>query len=66
MLSVCAAYAGQPAWRAVQDRVVIQGTMPPALCQTEDGTPMTSTDRALFDAWFAQEVPDGANFSPPA
>lgn len=58
-------YAGQPAWRAVQDRVINQRNMPTAVCQTEEGTNITAADFALFEAWFEQEAPDGASFDPP-
>lgn len=60
-------YMGMPAWMAVQDRVITQGTMPTVgVCETEDGGTMTAEDFALFEAWFDQEVPDGASFTPPA
>ncbi len=59
------AYAGMPAWQAIEDRVITQANMPMALCETEEGIPMTEADFALFEAWFEQEVPDGAGFTPP-
>ena len=58
-------YAGMPGWVAVQDRVINQRTMPMALCETEGGGTISDEDFALFTAWFEQEVPDGANFTPP-
>lgn len=59
------AYAGLPTWRAVEDRVVVQGSMPPAVCETTDGASISDADLALFTAWFEQEVPDGSGFTPP-
>lgn len=59
------AYMGSPAWMAVQDRVVTQGTMPTAVCETEDGGTLSDADFALFEAWFEQQAADGASFSPP-
>ncbi len=59
-------YMGMPAWMAVQDRVITQGTMPTvSVCETEEGTTMTAADFALFEAWFEQGAPDGATFTPP-
>lgn len=58
-------YTGMPGWVAVQDRVINQQNMPMALCETDEGTVMTAEDFALFEAWFEQEAPDGANFTPP-
>ena len=58
-------YAGMAAWVAVQDRVVTQATMPTAVCETEEGGIMSAADFALFEAWFEQEAPDGASFTPP-
>lgn len=58
-------YAGMPAWLAVQDRVIIQANMPTAICETEGGGTMSAEDFALFEAWFEQEAPDGASFTPP-
>ncbi len=60
------AYAGMPGWVAVQDRVINQQNMPMAICETEEGTTLTTADLALFQAWFDQEAPDGANFEAPA
>lgn len=59
-------YQGAPAWQAVQDRVIVQQNMPTAVCEVEGGGTMTAEDFALFEAWFEQEVPDGASFTPPA
>ena len=61
-----ATYMGQPAWMAVQDRVINQRNMPTAVCETEDGGIISDADFALFEAWFQQEVPDGASFTPPS
>jgi hypothetical protein len=61
-----AAYMDQPAWVAVEDRVINQRNMPTAVCETEDGGIISSADFALFEAWFDQEVPDGASFTPPS
>ncbi|MBV1860526.1 MAG: hypothetical protein KUG77_19090, partial [Nannocystaceae bacterium] len=58
-------YAGMAAWVAVQDRVITQATMPTAVCETEEGGIMSAADFALFEAWFEQEAPDGASFTPP-
>jgi len=58
-------YTGEAAWVAVQDRVINQRNMPTAICETEGGGLITDADFALFEAWFEQEVPDGANFTPP-
>ncbi len=59
-------YTGMPAWMAVQDRVITQANMPTiGICETEEGGTMTAADFALFEAWFEQEVPDGASFTPP-
>ena len=59
-------YQGMPAWMAVQDRVITQGTMPTnGICETEEGGTLTEADFALFEAWFEQGAPDGASFTPP-
>lgn len=58
-------YSGMPAWVAVRDRVVVQGTMPTATCETESGGVISAADLALFEAWFDQGVPDGSSFTPP-
>ncbi len=58
-------YMGNPAWQAVEDRVVNQKNMPMAQCETDEGIPMTESDLALFTAWFEQEAPDGATFVEP-
>ncbi|MEM6296429.1 MAG: hypothetical protein AAGA54_34500 [Myxococcota bacterium] len=58
-------YTGNPAWQAVQDRVVNQKNMPMAQCETDEGISMTEADLALFTAWFEQEAPDGATFVEP-
>lgn len=58
-------YVGQPTWRAVEDRLVVQGSMPPGVCETSDGASISDADLALFTAWFEQEVPDGSGFTPP-
>ncbi len=60
-------YVGRPVWELVQFRVE-GGSMPypPPLCETvEDGVGITAADLALLEAWYEQEVPDGASFTPP-
>jgi len=58
-------YTGMPGWVAVQDRVINQRNMPMAQCETDGGGSISDADFALFEAWFEQEAPDGANFTPP-
>ncbi len=61
-------YVGEPVWTLAQYRVVELRSMPyaPPICETEEeGNGITDADFAVLEAWFEQEIPDGASFTPP-
>lgn len=61
-------YEDRMVWEATRVRVVDQMPVPmPAIecgVEGEDGV-ITAADKALFEAWFDAEAPDGANFEWP-